>query len=243
MQATYSKYDFYKSISNFNEILNSSDSNYVTHNGIPNKSNLTFTNGYYVDVTVLFIDIRGSKELATKHTRPVLAKIYRAYISEVISVIRGNTCISEINVEGDGIWAVFNTTSSNNVNTVFVTACKLASLIDILNVKLFKKGYSEINIGIGIDNGESLYIKAGYKGSGINEVVWLGKVVGQTALLCSNANKNGNSRIMVSERVFNCLSEHNKLLLHKNIVHKCYHSKAFISDMNNWVKANGKQTI
>jgi class 3 adenylate cyclase len=238
MEVSHTKYDFTKSISNFDEILNSSDSNYVSHKGIPNKSNLSFTNGYYVDVTVLFIDIRGSKELSTKHTRPVLAKIYRAYISEVISVIKGNTCISEINVEGDGIWAVFNTTSNNDVNTVFLTACTLASLIDILNVKLLKKGYSKINIGIGIDDGESLYIKAGYKGSGINEVVWLGKVVGQTALLCSNANKNGNYRIMVSEKVYNCLSEHNKSLLHKNIKHNCYHSSAFMSKMNNWVKAN-----
>lgn len=240
MEATHSIYDFNKSISNFDEILNSSDSNYVTHKGIPNKSNLTFTNGYYVDVTVLFIDIRGSKELSKKHTRPVLAKIYRAYISEVISVIKGNSYISEINVEGDGIWAVFNTISNKDVDTVFLTACKLASLIDILNVKLSRKEYSQINIGIGIDDGESLLIKAGYKGSGINEVVWLGKVVGETALLCSNANKNGNYRIMVSEKVFNCLSEHNKSLLHENIEHNCYHGDVIISNMNNWVKANRK---
>ena len=197
-------------------------------------------NGYHINCSALFIDLRGSKELATKHQKKVLAKIYRAYISEVISVIRGNTCISEINVEGDGIWAVFNTTSSNNVNTVFVTACKLASLIDILNVKLFKKGYSEINIGIGIDNGESLYIKAGYKGSGTNEVVWLGKVVGQTAFLCSNANKNSNSRIMVSDNVYNCLTIQNKSLLQRNWSYNCYHGNIHRIDMYNWVEANKK---
>lgn len=241
MEATHSTYDFTKSISNFDDILNSSDSNYDNHEGIPNKTNLTFTNGYYVDVTVLFIDIRGSKELSKKHTRPVLAKIYRSYISEVISVIRGNPFISEINVEGDGIWAVFNTTKKDDVDTVFQTAFALTSLIDILNVKLSKKGYSEINVGIGIDDGESLFIKAGYKGSGINEVVWLGKVVGQAALLCSNANKNGNYRIMLSERVFNCLSEKNKSFLHKNESYDCFHSRAVRSDMNNWVEVNRKK--
>lgn len=240
MNATYSSYDFNKSISNFDEILNSSDSNYVTHKGIPNKNDLTFTNGYYVDVTVLFIDIRGSKELSTKHTRPVLAKIYRAYISEVISVIGGNSYISEINVEGDGIWAVFNTTSNYDVDTVFQTAFTLASLVDILNVKLLKKGYSAINIGIGVDKGESLYIKAGYKGSGINEVVWLGKVVGQTAFLCSNANKNSNSRIMVSDNVYNCLTIQNKSLLQRNWSYNCYHGNIHRIDMNNWVEANKK---
>lgn len=34
MEATHSKYDFTKSISNFDDILNSSDSNYVEHRGI-----------------------------------------------------------------------------------------------------------------------------------------------------------------------------------------------------------------
>lgn len=240
MEATHSTYNFNKSISNFDDILNSSDSNYVTHNGIPNKNRLTFENGFYVDVTVLFIDIRGSKELSTKHNKPVLAKIYRSYISEVIAAIRGNPHISEINVEGDGIWAVFNTTSSSDVNSVFVTACTLASLIDILNVKLSKKGYSQINVGIGIDKGESLYIKAGYKGVGINEIVWLGKVVGQTAFLCSNANKNGNSRVMLSERVFNCLSTHNKSIVYKNEKHNCYNGNVIIKDMEKWVEDNRK---
>lgn len=240
MNTTHSLYDFNKSISNFDEILNSSDSNYLPHKGIPNKNSLTFTNGYYVDVTVLFIDIRGSKELSIKHTRPVLAKIYRAYISEVISVIKGNPTINEITVEGDGIWAVFNTTSNNDVDAVFQTAFTLTSLVDILNVKLLRKGYSAINIGIGIDDGESLYIKAGYKGSTINEVVWLGKVVGQTALLCSNANKNGNSRIMASERVFNCLTEHNKSLVQRNWSHNCYHGDVINIEMNEWVQRNKK---
>lgn len=240
MEATHSKYDFTKSISNFDDILNSSDSNYDTHKGIPNKTNLSFTNGYYVDVTVLFIDIRGSKELSTKHTRPVLAKIYRAYISEVISVIKGNPYISEINIEGDGIWAVFNTISNEDVDTVFQTAFTLVSLIDILNVKLSRKGYFKINIGIGIDDGESLFIKAGYKGSKINEVVWLGKVVGQTSLLCSNANKNGNLRIMVSGNVYNCLTEYNKSLLYKNLSNNCYHGDVINIEMNKWVEANKK---
>ena len=240
MEATHSTYDYTKSISNFDDILNSSDSNYDSHKGIPNKNTLTYTNGYYVDVTVLFIDIRGSKELATKHKRPELAKIYRAYISEVISVIKGNPYISEINVEGDGIWAVFNTTSSSDVDTVFQTAYTLSSLVDILNVKLLKKGYSQINIGIGVDKGESLFIKAGYKGSGINEVVWLGKVVGQTAFLCSNANKNSNYRIMVSDNVYNCLTVQNKSLLQKNWSFNCYHGNIHRIDMNNWVEANRK---
>lgn len=239
MDASYSYYDYTKSIERIDNILNSSDSSYDKHTGIPSKDSLTYNNGFYVDVTVLFIDIRASKELSSKHTRPVLAKIYRAYISEVITVMKGNTCINEIYIEGDGLWAVFNTTTKDDVNSVFATAFTIASLIDILNVKLSKKKYSTLEVGIGIDDGESLYIKAGYKGSGIQEVVWIGKVVGQTATLCSYGNKTIHDReIMVSAKVYSDLSEHNKSLLVENISHNCYHGNVIRKDMNEWVEKN-----
>lgn len=239
MDASYSYYDYTKSIDRINNILNDSDSNYDKHTGIPSKNLLTYDNGFYVDVTILFVDIRGSKELTTKHTRPVLAKIYRAYISEVIAAMKGNTCINEIYIEGDGLWAVFNTTTKDDVDSVFTTAYTISSLIDILNVKLIKKKYSSLKIGIGIDDGESLYIKAGSKGSGINEVVWIGKTVGQTAALCSYGNKKiDDRRIMVSETVYSNLSEHNKSLLVENISRGCYHGNVIRKDMQEWVTKN-----
>ena len=74
MEATCSYFDHEKSAERISEILNSSDASYDDHKGIPSRDALTFTNGFYVDVTVLFIDMRGSKELSNKHTRPVLAK-------------------------------------------------------------------------------------------------------------------------------------------------------------------------
>ncbi len=236
---THSAYDYEKSIERIDEILNSSDSSYEDKKGIPSKSSLTFTNGFYVDVTVLFVDIRGSKELVNQHIRPVLAKIYRAYISEVIAVIKGNSTVNEVYIEGDGVWAVFNTNTKDEVNNVFVTAFTIASLIDILNIKLSKKKYSQIEIGIGIDDGESLYIKAGHKGSSINEVVWIGKVVGQTASLCSNGNKTfSDKEIMVSQKVYTDLSEDNKKLLEWNSTHNCYHGNVVSRLLNEWVEKN-----
>jgi class 3 adenylate cyclase len=185
------------------------------------------------------VDIRRSKALTDKHTRPVLAKIYRAYISEVVAVLKGDDKISEIYIEGDGVWAVFNTTTKNDVNSVFSTAAQVASLIDILNVKLTKKGYSNVAVGIGLDDGESLYIKAGYKGSGINEVVWLGRVVGACAALCSNGNQTWTDReIMVSSRIYENLSDYNKALLEWNQSRQCYHGNVINLVMDKWVKEN-----
>lgn len=224
MKINYSEYNFENSLTRLDDILNSSDYNYEEKKGIPSENSLTFKNGFYVDITVVFVDIRGSKELANSHTRPVLAKIYRSYISEVIAVMKDNTKINDIFIEGDGVWAVFDTTTELDVQVVFDTTAKISSLINALNVKLKKKNYSVIKVGIGIDDGESLYIKAGYSGSGINEIVWIGKVVGEAAKLSNYGNRDWYDRqTMVSERVYRMLNKHQKSLLEWNAYRECYH--------------------
>ncbi len=224
MKVKHSEYNFNKSLERISDILDSSDNEYKKHKGVPPEGSLTFKNGFYVDVTVVFVDIRGSKELAEKHTRPVLAKIYRSYISEVIAVMKGNSTINDIFIEGDGVWAVFNTQTNKEVQSVFSTTSKISSLINALNKKMLKKGYSEIKVGIGIEDGETLYIKAGYKDSGINEVVWIGKVIGESAKLSDYGNsKSYNKQTMVSKRVHKMLTKHQQSLLKWNSSLNCYH--------------------
>ena len=224
MKVNHSTYNFSNSLDRIDEILNSSDYNYENKNGIPSESSLTFKNGFYIDITVVFVDIRGSKELANKHTRPVLAKIYRSYISEVIAVMKGNSTINDIFIEGDGVWAVFNTTTEKDVQEVFDTTAEISSLINTLNKKLERKKYTPIKVGIGLDYGQALYIKAGYSGSGINEIVWIGKVVGEAAKLSNYGNREWyDKRTMVSKRVYSMLSEHQQSLLEWNSYRECYH--------------------
>lgn len=224
MKINHSVYSFEDSLDRIDDILNSSDYNYEEKKGIPSESSLTFKNGFYVDITIVFVDIRGSKELANKHTRPVLAKIYRSYISEVIAIMKDDPKINDIFIEGDGVWAVFNTTTKIDVQEVFNTTAKISSLINALNLKLEKKNYSAIKVGIGIDDGESLYIKAGYSGSGINEIVWIGKVVGEAAKLSGFGNREYYDRsLMVSENVYDNLNTDQKSLLEWNSYRNCYH--------------------
>jgi class 3 adenylate cyclase len=241
MEASYSIYDYTKSIERLDEILAGTDASYEEHKGIPPRTNLTFLNGYYVDITVLFVDMRGSKDLADKHTRPVLAKIYRSYISEIVAVMKGDPTISEIYIEGDGVWGVFNTTTEPDVNQVFSTAACISSLVDILNIKLAKKKYSTVSVGIGLEDGESLCIKAGYKGSGINEVVWIGRTIGKTASLCKDGNRTWQDReLMVSKRVYEMLTDENKKLLAWSSTRGCYHGNVVNIKMNEWVQQNGQ---
>lgn len=239
MEAKYSYYNYKKSIERIDETLDTSDAAYEEKKSIPSRDNLTFNNGFYVSCSAMFIDIRGSKALNEKHKRAVLAKIYKTYISELVAVLKDHSKVSEIYIEGDSVWGVFDTPQKADINELFNVAAKAASLIDILNIKYKKKGYSELTVGIGLSYGTSLLIKSGYKGSGINEVVWLGKLVGEAAQLCSYGNKSFFDReMMVSEVFYGNLNDHNKNLLTYNPNRNCYHGYVINLEMNEWVKDN-----
>lgn len=240
MEASFSSYDYLKSIERIDEVLKGADAEYSEKRYIPPRDSLTYDNGFYVTCSALFVDIRGSKRLAENHTRPVQAKIYKAFISELIAVFKNHPNISEIYIEGDCVWGIFDTPLKTDIDQTFSIGFSAASLVDILNIKLRKKGYSELKVGIGMSYGESLLIKAGYKGSGINEVVWLGRLVGEAAELCSNANKGYfNDRIMVSEVFYNNLNDNNKGLLRWDGMLGCYQGNVMNSEMNDWVLKNG----
>jgi class 3 adenylate cyclase len=236
MQANYISYDHIKSAARIQDILDASNSNFETVDSIPSRDKLTFTNGFYVNCTALFVDIRGSSDLTNEHTRPVLSKIYRAYISEVVAVMNGATTCAEVNIVGDCVNSIHDTPLKSQIDEVFSTAAEVSSLIDILNHKLKKKNYTIIEVGIGIAYGRALMIKAGYSGSGINDVVWMGDVVNEASNLCSNANKAGTYETMVSNVVQNNLNDHNKGLLSYCSSYSCYHGHIINTAMNDWLK-------
>lgn len=239
MKSNHITYEFGKSLLRIDEILNASNDEFEeVWNDIPSRDKLTFTNWFYVTCTALFVDIRWSSKLSDSHTRPVLAKIYRAYISEVIAVINWNDRCREINIHGDSVWGVFETPKKVDVDSVFHVAYTVASLIDVINFKLQKKWFKEISIGIGIDDWRALMIKAWYNGSWINDVVWMWEVVNQASKLCSYWNRGfSDKEIMVSSLIYDNLNDHNKSLLSWNQDRNCYNWYVINTNINDWIKA------
>jgi len=236
MEATYSSYDFLHAVERIDEILDSSENNFPIVKEIPSRDKLTFTNGYYVSASALCVDMRGSSDLSEKYSQPVLAKIYRSYISEMVAVLKGNTQISEIYIEGDGVWGVFDTPHKSDIDAVFSTGAKVASLIEILNHRYRARGIQPIKVGIGMTYGQALYIKAGYKGSAINEVVWLGKLVSDAHTLCSYGNRTiYDKRTMVSKIFHQNLNDHNKGLFEYSYNRDCYHGNIINTKMDEWL--------
>lgn len=239
METSFSTYSLTHSLARMDEILAAGDASELSESeGIPNRDQLTYTNGFYTYCSALFVDMRGSAELAKKHRRPTLARLYRAYISEMTAVLRFGVRVRELNIHGDAVWAVYDTTTKSTIDDVFSVAAQANSLSQILSHKLVKAGFSPIKVGIGLSYGRVLMIKAGYKGSGINDVVWMGDAVNEASHLSKYGNKGwGEHAIMVSTVFKNNLNEHNAGLLSWNFSRDCYSGDVVNVAMNEWLRA------
>lgn len=239
MKSDQTEYKLEDSVTRVDEILSATDASYEELDYIPVRDLLTFTNGFYVYCSAVFVDMRKSSELTDFHKNRVLAKLYRAYISEVAAVMNGNSKCAEINVVGDCVSGIFDTPKKTDIDIVFSAAYSISSLIQILNYKLKKNNIREIKVGIGAAYGRALMVKAGYKGSGINEVIWMGDAVNEASKLASFGNREYyDKEIMVSNVFQNNLSEENKKLLEPNTVRNCYHGNVGNTQMIDWYRQN-----
>jgi len=158
----------------------------------------------------------------------------------LVAILKDHSRVKEIAIEGDCVWGIFNTPTKDDIRELFDSGAMVASLIDVLNIKYKKRGYSSLTVGIGISYGRSLLIKAGYKGSSINEVVWLGSLVSEAAELCGFGNKSwSDNELMVSDVFYQNLNDEQKTLLSYNDSRDCYHGNVINLTMNEWVKKNG----
>lgn len=239
MEATASAYDFVASRKRLDDILALPAGSFEEVDSLPARDKLTYTNGYYANCAAIFVDIRRSSELPSKYQRPQLARIYRAFISEMVALLKSHSQVREINIVGDCVWAVVDSKWKTHIDELFCVAAMAHSLVDVINSKLEKKGYkTPIAIGVGLDYGRALMIKAGYSGSGINDVVYMGDVVNSAAKLAGRGDSGAWSKgpiFMSSVFHDNMQEDYRKLCTQDSW--GVYRSDAFNVGMNDWVNA------
>ena len=237
MESTNKNYDLDTSLARIDEILDASNDSFEESDSIVDRSKLTYTNGFYVYATALFVDIRDSSNMTDAHKRPVLAKIYRSFISEMVALMNGHSSCKEVNINGDCVWCVCETNYKADIDGVFSLAAKACSLVDILNFKLSKRGYQTYEVGVGIDYGRALMIKAGNDGSGLNDVVWMGDVVNQACHLSNEANSGYfDKRVFLSNVIYDNLNDKNKSLCSKDGGRNIYQADVINIGMSDWLK-------
>jgi len=238
MDGNYKAYSYTSSSDRIKAILDQPAGSFEEVDGLPDRDKLTFTNGFYGMCSAVFIDIRDSSGLTAKHKRPTLAKIYRAFISEMVAVLNSDLYVREVNIVGDCVWAVYKTTQKTHIDDVFGIAYQANTLIKLLNHHYAKKGIDPLKIGIGVDYGRVLMIKAGFSGSGINDVVYMGDVVNRAAHLAHEAGRGWADPIFVGGVFEQNLNDHNKALLTSRYVNGLgtVHTGNVVStSMNDWV--------
>jgi class 3 adenylate cyclase len=239
METKCKPYNIDDSANRIDDILEKNDASFEELNEIPNRDRLTYSNGFYVNCSCVFVDIRSSSDLPNRYRRPTLAKIYRSYISETVAVLNSSSICKEVNIHGDAVWGVCNTPLKRDINLTFGIAAELSSVIDLLNCHFQKKAgnIQPITVGIGVDYGRALMLQAGYKGSGLNEVVWMGDVVNQASKLSGYGNSSWqDAEMMVSSLFYENLSDHNKSLLRWNLTRDCWNGNVVNITMDKWLR-------
>lgn len=176
---------------------------------IPKKYDLRFAEGVYVECASLVVELRGTSDMMAIQNKPsdMMAKVYRAYISEVFAICNSFESCKDINIRGDSVSAVF--TGIENEKEFVMDALKAASMcngiIKVLNVKLQNAwGNRSIGIeaGIGVASGRVLVMKAGHAGSGVEDFVYVGDVINKATEICELAYNEYDKPICVTEDVY-----------------------------------------
>lgn len=242
MDGNFKTYSWVSSSSRIKEILDQPSGQFEETDDLPSRDKLTYTNGFYGLCSAIFIDIRDSSGLTQKYKRPTLAKIYRSFISEMVAVLNGHENVREVNIVGDCVWAVYNTPWMSDIDDVFSVASKANTLLKLLNAHLTKKSLGPLKIGIGVDWGRVLMIKAGYSGSTINDVIYMGDVVNRAAHLAHKAGRAYEDPIWIGPALYENLDEHNSGLLTKKWNQELggwvYTGNVVWIDMNTWIDEN-----
>lgn len=190
------------------EILSASDGAFQAKDSVPSRDALTFNNGFHVHCSAVFVDIVNSSKLNDDHSMPHLAKLYRSFISELVAIFNAIPECQEVNIHGDAVWAVFEARLQQNIDAAFTAAVMADTFINLLNCRSRRFGVPEIAAGVGCAYGRALMIKAGYKGSGINEVVYMGSVVNEASRLGNLAARGwGTPRILITDDIYNNLTK------------------------------------
>ena len=149
-------------------------------------------------VTAVFADLKGSTKMSATESRTDAAVAYTLFIRAMVIILERFEA-RYIDIQGDGIFGLF----SGQGSRFLAAACAITMRTEIqrtvdVEFQRCTSADSEIEVGIGIDEGTLLVRRLGLRGTKQNEV-WVGKPVNVAAKLSSEAESN---QVVVSDRVY-----------------------------------------
>lgn len=198
-------YNYKNSKANIINILKS-ETPIKAKDSIPSDQEFTYENGITCWVSAIFVDIKNSSELF-KRKDEKLARLLRAFTSEIITIFQDFDQYNQIGIRGDCVYAIYSTPQKADIHNVFEIAVRINTFMKMLNALLVENKYSTIGVGIGLGCDYELIIKAGRSGTGINDKIWIGRAVVDAANLSSIANRHGYKKIAMNSCFYNNIKD------------------------------------
>lgn len=204
-----SNYDYKGSEKRVIDIL-TSKTNVVNAKSIPfSEDQFTYENGIKSWVGALFVDIRNSTNYFKNNKPDIISRIMRAFCSEVISILKTDNNFRQIGIRGDCIYGIFSTPNKEDLKCILNNACMINTFQIFFQKILYNNSMPNFKIGIGLGCSEDLVIKVGKKGTGINDLIWIGDAVIDACKLSSEGNKDSFEPIVMSECFFDNIKNFN----------------------------------
>lgn len=194
-------YDYKQGKANIEKIL--SQTNEIEKKDlIPSSdSDYTYSNGYRCWVGAIFVDMRKSSTYFTDNKDTTVAKVMRAFTSEVITILADGNKHFEIGIRGDCVYAIYSAPKKEDLKELFVRACTINTFQDMFQLILKKRNIPGFSIGIGLGASMDLVIKAGKSGKGIHDYIWIGDAVIDASNL-SSLGKSGYGYPIYADSTF-----------------------------------------
>lgn len=201
--------------------LTHTQSDYVPNDEDPG---LTFESGRtkkakLIDTCILYADMRNSTQLSKSHSKEVMGRLYSAFVSSVSYIAHHHGGIVR-NIVGDRVMIVFP--NRNCYTNAIDTAISINSISSRIINEHFK-GF-DFKVGIGIDYGEMMVIKAGIsklgkERSAHKNLIWIGNAANIASKLTDVANKEITKTIYRVKRNPNNPKAYNHLGLGSFLIH------------------------
>lgn len=240
-------FDYEESRKRIEDILNSKTDIKEVDSISNDEDGFTYENGVRTWVGAMFIDIRNSTDYFKENDAEKVARIMRAFTSELIGILKQNEKYVQIGIRGDCVYAIYSTPKQNDLNDILSDACFINTFQEMFQKILEKKGWPTFEIGIGLGASKDLVIKAGRKGTGINDNIWIGDAVIDSSKLSNEGNTRGINPIVMDSCFYENIKDlnANKSYKYSDCAKKVWSSKLneyvyccnmITIDFDNWVK-------
>ena len=239
-------YDYKEGKKRINDILNSKTKIKELDTIPKDESQFTYENGIKTFVGALFVDIRDSTTYFKENNNEHIARIMRAFCSEIITILSNNEKYRQIGIRGDCVYAIYTVQEKSDLKKILDDSIMINTFIKMFKKILERNNMKTFKVGIGLGVSEDLIIKAGKKGTGISDNIWIGDSVFDASKLSNQGNKNGFMPIVMNclfyerikdyqlndhEKYSDCFYKKKSDILNENV----YHGSVVYSAFEKWI--------